>query len=186
MTCHLVIRISCPLCCLTTCARAVWWVSSPVRSRCTPTYILACYVKKIEGQTWLQGWLTLMQHPRWQLKNGLDYIFFHPHPDFAQGPAAAMYKSMLCYEIYRSLHIVSERSQFHECQVLLWLRLIYLFNRSSSSTRQYDKLLMHWQQALLFVTQRSSLDPKSMAHCCFLSGGSPHLSSSIATGFVLP
>ena len=61
--------------------------------------------------------MQLTELPRWKQDGGRDFIFFHPSLELT-GPASLMHTSMLCAELYRSIHIVTGHEQFRMCPVI--------------------------------------------------------------------
>ena len=60
---------------------------------------------------------SMLNTTRWQRHNGADFVFYDPHPGFADGSAEQPYHELLCNDFQHAMHIVVERGQRNVCQV---------------------------------------------------------------------
>ena len=68
---------------------------------------------------WLMAlYSSMLNASRWQRKRGADFVFYDPHPGFADGSAEEPYHKLLCDDFQHAMHIVVERGQRNVCQVI--------------------------------------------------------------------
>ena len=60
---------------------------------------------------------SMLNTSRWQRSNGVDFVFYDPHPGFTDGSAEQLYYKLLCNDFQHAMHIVVERGQRNICKV---------------------------------------------------------------------
>lgn len=57
----------------------------------------------------------MMEKPKWQQKQGQDFVFYDSHPGFGAGNAARPVKQIKCFEIRKSTHLVMDVPMRYVC-----------------------------------------------------------------------
>ena len=59
----------------------------------------------------------MLETPRWKRTHGRDFVFYDPHPGFASGDAAPIFRSMQCNELRKSTQLIVDYGMRTHCQV---------------------------------------------------------------------
>ena len=59
----------------------------------------------------------MLETPRWKRTHGRDFVFYDPHPGFASGDAAPIFRSMQCNELRKSTQLIVDFGMRTHCQV---------------------------------------------------------------------
>ena len=69
------------------------------------------------GDILIRAYNAMLKSALWQRNNGSDFIFYDPHPGFADGAAESQFLDIMCNAARSSIHIVAETGQRNTCQV---------------------------------------------------------------------